>query len=179
MKSPIIFLIFMVIGCISCKNNQVKESNETIEMSSSNNMVATKNKLETTIKAYLNLKGEKEIDSLVTEDFLRNMNGIPVVTNKRELKAKFNLYGTGFPDYDIKLKNSLVCDNQGYVDWIFSGTNTGQFAEVMATGKKVKINGFSHLYFNEEGRIYREDIFYNELEFLQQMGYSLKAPILK
>ena len=116
----------MVIGCISCKNNQVKESNETIEMSTSNSMVATKNKLETTIKAYLNLKGEKEIDSLVTEDFLRNMNGIPVVTNK-----------------------------------------------------KVKINGFSHLYFNEEGRIYREDIFYNELEFLQQMGYSLKAPILK
>lgn len=153
--------------------------NETSEISGNNNMVPTKSNLETTIKAYLSPLDEKEIDSLVTEDYLRNMNGIPVVTNKRELKAKFNLYGTGFPDYDIKLKNSLVCDNQGYVDWIFSGTNTGQFAEVMATGKKVKINGFSHLYFNEEGRIYREDIFYNELEFLQQMGYSLEAPILK
>lgn len=178
MKSPMIFLVFMVIGCMSCKNNKVQEVNETMEQSNIN-IAATKNNLETTIIAYLNPKGEKEIDSLVTEDYLRNMNGIPVVTNKTELKARINLYGTGFPDYAITLGNSLVCDNQGYVDWIFTGTNTGEFAEVMATGKKVKIKGFSHLYFNAEGRIYREDIFYNELELLQQLGYSLETPNLK
>ncbi|MEG3658234.1 ester cyclase [Arenibacter palladensis] len=156
----------------------MKELNETMEKSSSN-VDTTKYSLETTIIAYLNPKGEKEIDSLITEDYLQNMNGIPVVTNITELKAKINLYDTGFPDYAITLGNSRVCDNQGYVDWIFTGTNTGEFAEVMATGKKVKINGFSHLYFNAEGRIYREDIFYNELELLQQLGYSLENPNLK
>ncbi|MCK0134649.1 ester cyclase [Arenibacter sp. S6351L] len=179
MKSPMMFLIFMVIGCVSCKNNKAQKGNENLEMSSNNIMVATKNNLETTINAYLNHKGEKEIDSLVTEDYLRNMNGIPVVTNKAELKARLKLYGNGFPDYNITLNNSIVCNNQGYVNWIFTGTNTGEFAEVMATGKKVRISGFSHFYFNEEGRIYQEDMFYNELEFLQQLGYSLEAPILK
>lgn len=179
MKSPMIFLLFIVIGCVSCKNNKVQVDNETSEISGNNNMVPTKSNLETTIKAYLSPLDEKEIDSLVTEDYLRNMNGIPVVTNKTELKAKRNLFGIGFPDYTVTLSNSIVCDNQGYVDWIFIGTNTGQFAEVMATGKKVKINGFSHLYFNKEGRIYREDIFYNELELLQQLGYSLENPNLK
>ncbi|MDL5511652.1 ester cyclase [Arenibacter sp. M-2] len=179
MKTPMLFLIFMVIGCVSCKNNRILEGNETLTRSGYNKMVAKKNKLETSIIVYLNLRREKEIDSLVTDDYVRNMNGIPVVTNKTELKARLNLFGTGFPDYDITMGNCLVCDNQGYVDWMFTGTNTGQFAEVMATGKKVKINGFSHLYFNEEGQIYREDIFYNELEFLQQLGYSLRAPNLK
>jgi predicted ester cyclase len=65
------------------------------------------------------------------------------------------------------------------VHWIFTGTHTGLFADVIATGKKVRINGFSHFYFNKDGQIYQEDIFYNELEFLQQLGYSLEAPRLK
>lgn len=178
MKSPMVLLVFMVIGCVSCKNNQVQEVNEPMEQSD-RVLVVTKNNLESIIIDYMNPKGEKEIDSLITEDYLRNMNGIPVVTNKTELKAKLSLFGTGFPDYAINVGNSRVCDNQGYVDWIFTGTNTGQFADLMATGKKVKINGFSHLYFNAEGRIYREDTFYNELEFLQQLGYSLETPNLK
>jgi steroid delta-isomerase-like uncharacterized protein len=107
------------------------------------------------------------------------MNGIPVVTNKTELKARKNLYASGFPDHNITSSNSFVCENQGYVNWIFTGTHTGQFANVNPTGKKVKINGFSHFYFNEDGKIYQEDIFYNELEFLQQLGYSLEAPLLE
>lgn len=174
-----LFLIFMVIGCVSCKNNRIKDGNETLTGFNTNKMAAKKSKLETSLSIYLDLGREKEIDSLITEDYVRNMNGIPVVTNKTELKARLNLFGTGFPDYDIILGNCLVCENQGYAHWTFTGTNTGQFAEEGATGKKVKFNGFSHLYFNEKGLIYREDIFYNELEFLQQLGYSLQAPILK
>lgn len=174
-----IFPILMIIGCISCKNNQEHQFQNSNNGKTDNRKIVKKNNLAYSIDAYLNSKDEGEIDSLVTENYLRNMNGIPVVTNKTELKARLNLYTVGFPDYNISMGNSKVCENQGYVDWIFTGTNTGQFAELMPTGKKVKIKGFSHLYFNGEGHIYREDIYYNELEFLQQLGYSLEAPIVK
>ncbi len=169
----------MFIGCISCKNDPKPLGNGAILENDDNQLVTKKSKLESSIDAYLNIRDEEEINDLVTDNFIRNMNGIPVVTNKSELKARISLYTTGFPDHNISLSNSNICENQGYVNWVFNGTHTGQFADVIATGKKVKINGFSHLYFNEEGQIYQEDIFYNELEFLQQLGYSLVAPILE
>ena len=43
-------------------------------------------------------------------------------------------------------------------------------------GKKVKINGLSHLYFDDAGKLYREDVYFNELDLLQQLGYSLQPP---
>jgi steroid delta-isomerase-like uncharacterized protein len=168
----------MVIGCFSCKNNQEPGINEDFSENNGNPNFSKKN-IESFIGAFLNNKDEKGIDSLVTNNYLRNMNGIPVVTNKTELKARINLYTTGFPDHHISSSNSYVCENHGYVHWIFTGTHTGLFADVIATGKKVRINGFSHFYFNKDGQIYQEDIFYNELEFLQQLGYSLEAPRLK
>lgn len=168
----------MVIGCISCKNNQQPGINEILTENNGNPITQKKN-IESIIGTFINTRDEEDIDSLITDNYIRNMNGIPVVTNKTELKARINLYTTGFPDYNISSSNSSVCENQGYVNWVFKGTHTGQFADVNATGKKVKINGFSHLYFNDEGQIYQEDIFYNELEFLQQLGYSLEAPMLK
>lgn len=171
--------MFIVIGCISCKNNQKPVGND-IQSENNGNQVIHKNaRLALAIGTYLNIKDEEEINGLVTDNYIRNMNGIPVVTNRSELKARLSLYSTGFPDHNIFTSNSNVCENQGYVNWVFTGTHTGQFADVIATGKKVKINGFSHLYFNEEGKIYQEDIFYNELEFLQQLGYTLVAPNLK
>ncbi|MCK0146962.1 ester cyclase [Arenibacter sp. F26102] len=179
MKSPVILFMFMVMGCISCKNDSKTVGNEIITENNDSQEITEKNKLQSSIDAYLNIKDEEEINGMVTDNYIRNMNGIPVVTNKSELKARINLYTTGFPDHNISLSNSNVCENEGYVNWVFYGTHTGQFADVTATGKKVKINGFSHLYFNEEGQIYQEDIFYNELEFLQQLGYSLVAPILE
>lgn len=179
MKSPLLLIILLVIGCISCKNNQKPEDKDMNSEYSGNQRVHNNTSLELSIETYVNLNEEDEVNVLVADNYIRNMNGIPVVTNKSELKARLNLYSTGFPDHNITMSNSKVCDNQGYVNWVFTGTHTGLFADVVATGKKVKINGFSHLYFNEEGKIYQEDIFYNELEFLQQLGYSLVAPILK
>lgn len=171
--------MFIVLGCISCKNDPKHGDNKNITVDIDNQVDTKKNDFETTIRAYLNNKDEAEINALVTDNYIRNMNGITVVSNKSELKARLQLYTIGFPDHNMLLSNSNVCENQGFVNWVFTGTHTGQFADVIATGKKVKINGFSHLYFNEDGKIYQEDIFYNELELLQQLGFSLVAPILK
>jgi len=106
------------------------------------------------------------------------MNGIPVVTNRIGIKRqRLSYIVLGFPDIYLR-SNSNVCENQGYVNWVFTGTHQDIF-DVIATGKKLHKWGFSHLIFNEEGKIYQEDIFYNEWSFLQQLGYTLVAPNLK
>ena len=70
-------------------------------------------------------------------------------------------------------------NNRVFIKWTFTGTNTGVFGESPATGKKVKILGFSSVLLNTEGKIVKEDVFYNELDLLQQLGYTMKFPIVE
>jgi len=63
--------------------------------------------------------------------------------------------------------------------WTILGTNTGVFGESPPTGKKIKINGITHIKFDNKGKIIYEDVFYNELLLLQQLGYTLLPPTLE
>lgn len=85
----------------------------------------------------------------------------------------------GFPNAELQTHNTVVNKNQILAEWTFRGTNTGIFNQMLATGKKVDISGFVAVQFNNRGKILEEDIYYNELEFLQQLGYTLSPPILK
>lgn len=128
---------------------------------------------------FLNKKDGSQLDSLVTDDYARYMNGIKVASNPGELNASMNVFFTGFPDFQITNPYRYLKDNRVFVHWVFTGTNTGEFAEVPATGKKVKVMGLSQLYFNEDGKMYREDVYYNELDLLQQLGYTLNPPVVE
>ena len=116
---------------------------------------------------------------LSTADFTRNLNGISVAKNQTEMEAHMSVFFTAFPDLEILVEESDVKGNKVFILWQSTGTNTGVFGEVAATGKKVKINGLSHMYFDETGRLYREDVYYNELDLLQQLGYTLTPPNLE
>ena len=95
------------------------------------------------------------------------------------MQAHMGQYFDAFPDLHLKLKNFHILDNVVFTDWTCTGTHTGKFGQTAATGKKVKINGFSQLYFNEEGDMFGEEVVFNELDLLQQLGYTMNLPILK
>ena len=113
---------------------------------------------------------------LATEDFIRNLNGISVAKNINEMEAHMKVFFTAFPDLKISLEETEIKNQKIFLLWQSTGTNTGVFGEVPPTGKKVRINGLSQLYFDEAGKLYREDVYYNELDLLQQLGYTLTPP---
>ena len=165
------FLIVSIIFLLtSCNNNQsyIQENEELINAS-----------LNTFIESYLNKKDESKLNSIVDENYIKKMNGVTVASNLQELKATMNVYLLGFPDFKFVSKVSYIKDTNAFVYWTFTGTNRADFSEQPATGKKVKVNGFSHFYFNKAGKIIKEDSFYNELDLLQQLGYTLNPPIVK
>ena len=41
------------------------------------------------------------------------------------------------------------------MNWECPGSNTGEYGEMQATGKKIKIKGLSQQYFTEEGKLYK------------------------
>ena len=115
---------------------------------------------------------------ITVEDFSREQNGIGVAGNRDEMEAHMQVFFTAFPDLEVTLKTMDVKKDKAFLLWQASGTNTGVFGEVAPTGKKVKINGLSQIYFETDGKIIREVVYYNELDLLQQLGYALTPPIL-
>ncbi|GGW40397.1 ester cyclase [Arenibacter certesii] len=178
MKWQTFLIALVVLFFISCKN-ETKSLDNDVQMDNGKIMgIKEQAEVKNFVDQYLNTINDTLLDGRITDNYIRYMNGIPIATNKTELNAKMTLYAIGFPNYSIDKTFTEVCGNRAFIQWEFTGTNTGEFAEVIATGKKVHITGFSQLHFNMEGELFQEDIYFNQLDFLQQLGYSLSPPNL-
>lgn len=163
------FLFYFILFACEKKQENTQQLNE--------------NRLKTSINNYVNQcwnnKDLELFEKLSTEKFIRNINGIKVANNQNEMQAAMNVFFKGFPDLKVDIKNITVKDSMAFVKWTFNGTNTGVFGEIAATGKKVKITGFTRATYSKEGKIKQEDVYYNELALLQQLGYKLIPPVVK
>lgn len=159
----IAFLFFLFASCTQTDNRAEKE----------------RQNLKTAI-AYVdsvwNNKDLKNIDQYFSIEFTRDVNNIEEASNLIELTAIFNIYYTAFPDLHFIIEQITQIDDQLFMTWNMTGTNTGIFGDFPPTGKKVEINGISRLDFDEEGKIVHQSIFYTELALLQQLGYVLDKP---
>ncbi len=132
--------------------------------------------VDTLLQACWNNKELDKLEMVMTENASRRVNNIIVAQNRKEIEANIAVFIAGFPDLFISISSLHLSNNYAFYNWTFTATNTGVFGEFPATGKKVKVNGMSRIIFNEEGKIIEEDVSYNELDFLQQLGYSLNPP---
>ena len=126
-----------------------------------------------------NKKDMVKFRSISSDNFVRNVNDINVANNQNEMEAAMNIFFTGFPDLYLKTENPIVADSQVFVHWTATGTNTGVFGETPATGKKVKFSGYTIGHYSTDGKFSGEDVYFNELDLLQQLGYTLLPPVLK
>lgn len=153
------------------------------QQKSSEAIAANELLISTTLNTYMDScwnKGDiTHMKDIAIANFVRNLNGVDVAINHSEMQAHMNIFFTGFPDLEVKLDSTYVQGNAIFTHWTSKGTNTGIFGEMAATGKKVDINGLSHLFFNTEGKLVREDVVFNELQLLQQLGYTLTPPVLE
>ena len=104
------------------------------------------------------------------------MNDIEVATENADLTANINVLFIAFPDLKLSVESIVAAENTVFVNWNIKATNTGVFGDNEATGKKIKISGLSRIDLNEESKIIYENVFYNELSLLQQVGYRLLKP---
>lgn len=91
------------------------------------------------------------------------------------LKAGITSLRTYFPDYNLTLDEMIVKGDKIVTLWTATGTNTGPFADLPPTGKKVRIPGV-YIYRVDEGKIVEEWVIFNALHFYQQLGFTLTPP---
>ena len=165
-----IFSVFLfVVACNDPKNEIEPESQEK-----SNRAAVT---------AFLDkVWNEKDLDAIDTyfsENLVRQVNGVKLASKRNELKANMQLYFTGFPDLKLELDHMIADNNEIYMSWTITGSNTGVFGELPPTGKRIKIRGITRMVFDDEGKIAVEQVYYNELSLMQQLGHTLSPPVLE
>lgn len=171
-----VFHIFTVLLLVAMLGAACQEQRQRKELIVENQL---NQQLVILIDSCWNQQAVDAIGDLTTPDFIRNMNGISVAKNQQEMEAHMKVFFKAFPDLEISMQETEVKGNKIFLLWHATGTNTGVYGEMAATGKKVQINGLSQMYFTEEGRLYREVVYFNELDLLQQLGYSLNPPNLE
>lgn len=171
MSKSVISIFILLVVILACKTE-----NKSAELSLNDKL---SNNLNVFIDSCWNDQNVSKLNELVSKDFVRVLNGINVAGNENEMAAHMNVFFTGFPDLNIQYSHAYIEGSNIFMNWECTGSNTGVFGEMRATGKKVKIQGLTHLYFTEEGKLYKEDVYYNELDLLQQLGYTLTAPVLE
>ncbi|MCJ7468446.1 MAG: ester cyclase [Maribacter sp.] len=175
MKMNIVMSAFIMLLFFSCQEHGSDVGKQSPEELKSNLMKINFNRF---IEA-LNNKDLLAFRQVSIENCIRNLNGITVARHQNEMEANINVFFNGFPDAKVTTDEVSTSNNLLFAQWTLSGTNTGNFGDYQPTGKKVNISGCSSLQFNEQGKIVREDVYYNELELLQQLGYTLNPPVLK
>lgn len=162
--------VFLLLGSCNDRENQ----SEPMSMQDRN---------QTTLLGFLdkvwNNKDLDAIDSYFSDKIVRKVNGVNLASSKNELSANLQVYFTGFPDLKLQLDNTISEGNEIYMSWTITGSNTGVFGELPPTGKRIKISGITRMSFDEEGKIEVEEVYYNELSLLQQMGHTLNPPVLE
>jgi len=175
MKAYRLLVVIFFVCALSCIKKKERKAS-LLALNTHDSLIL--NNLLTYIDSCWNKNDTTFLSDISTENFTRNLNGVLVASTKREMQAHMNVFFNAFPDMEVKLEEPHIKNNTAFFQWTSSGTHTGTFGQVRATGKKVKINGLSSLHFNSDGKLYQEDVAYNELGLLQQLGYTLNPPIL-
>lgn len=133
--------------------------------------------LNTFVSEFLNKQDASVLSTILAENYVKTVNGVKVASGSAGLVESMNPLFTGFPGFKITLLHkSPFWDNNLAVHWELTGTNTGVFNDIPATGKKVKITGMVHLHFNRQGKVDMEDVFYDNLSLMTQLGQTFSSP---
>jgi len=95
------------------------------------------------------------------------------------LKGYYSYTHKAFPNLHAVLDETIVKGDRIILVWTFSGVNTGSFhtplGDIHATGKKVKFSGVA-IDRVDEGKIVEEWVYFNVLQVLQQLGFTITPP---
>jgi steroid delta-isomerase-like uncharacterized protein len=76
---------------------------------------------------------------------------------------------TGFPDICFTIEDTIAEKEKIVVSWIFSGTHQGVFMEILATGRKISVEGIT-IHHIRNGKILDSYARWDALGLMRQLG---------
>lgn len=167
-RLTIIPLVFLLCFSLSCQQGEevaedAKQQNAEKIVQKWIDMYALKD---------LNMIDDIYLDEAIFED----VPDLATYEGKDKIR-KFmgELFGYS-PDTKVETKATFLGKDWAIVEWIWSGTQTGDIEGVIeATGKRFSIRGASIFEF-QDGKIKRQSDYYNAGRFLYQLGVKFVFP---
>jgi len=95
------------------------------------------------------------------------------------LKKYYSYTHKAFPDLHAAIDETIVKDDNIIWKWTFAATHTGPFhtplGDIPATGNKVQFSGIV-IESVKGGKIFEEWVYFNVLDVLMQLGFTLNPP---
>jgi steroid delta-isomerase-like uncharacterized protein len=159
-------ILFALYSAFSCSANTPGE-----------NQVAVGEKLIRGFADFWTSKDLNQLDALYTHDAV--YEDVPDGTAYEGLEAiKKSLSEdiTYAPDVRVEVVSILVSEDRGALEWVWSGTQTGDIPGLMpATGKPFSVRGVSLFEF-ESNKIKKQSDYYDAGTFLHQLGVQFEFP---
>jgi steroid delta-isomerase-like uncharacterized protein len=78
----------------------------------------------------------------------------------------------GFPDFELRVKQTVTQGNQLVAEWVCTGTQNGEFQGIAPTGRRVQVLGIA-INRIENGQIVEEHTYFDRLGLLEQLGVAV------
>jgi steroid delta-isomerase-like uncharacterized protein len=114
------------------------------------------------------------VEEFFTEDYVQHVAGQPTATGSEVAREGAILAREAYPDIRLSIDAQLAEGDYVAARWTMTGTQTGEFYGMPATGKKVNQTGMT-FYRLENGRIAEIWFLADMLGTLQQLG-AIPAP---
>ena len=169
MKKQIFIAITAMFFLASCANKA--ENTQNVQTSDLEKKAALE---ASNIKFYDNIwevainEGRTSIlDSVYTDSAV--LHTVPEIKGKVNCAAYYKNYVTGFSNRQFIVKEMFASGNKLVKYWQFKGKHTGVFFGIQPTNKDVDVIGCT-IATIVDGKITEEQDFFDNLEFLQQLG---------
>lgn len=156
------------VGAIVAATEQMKSQHASVKSSQQNskqNLQLHQQHLTHQLQGNTNALQHDYAEDAVVED---SMYEQPFV-GRAAIMARKQSGMMAIADLEIKVTNRVAQDHQVSVEWIASGTHTGDFPDFPATGHSFAIPGVT-VVVRSQGKIIRESIYYNMDEVRRQLG---------
>ncbi|MDH4218344.1 MAG: ester cyclase [Candidatus Aminicenantes bacterium] len=116
------------------------------------------------------------VDEVYAPEIVRHDCGVPeAIVGLENVKNYLENLFNAFPDLNLTVDETIVAGNKMAQRWTMTGTNTGSMNDMPPTGRNVRFSGVSIGHF-VNGKAVEIWDFYNVLDMMQQLGFTLVPP---
>ena len=178
MRFLTMFFSVVLLTCLACTNapvdNAAAEEQKAADAIEKWNMAAQAT-VENIRKAWIGNDAEL-LKANTTAALKRVTNGLEDIKDQAAYIETMAMFQSSFPDMNVDIGDYTFADNKVFIDWTWSGTNTGSFMGNDPTDKKAVIHGFSIWEFDDDGKAVLERAYFDNMSSFQQLGLPMPEP---
>ncbi len=132
-----------------------------------------------TLRRFYDLITARDIDGfadLLADDFVEHEVAPGLEPTKAGVKEFFTMYIAAFPDLRFEPEDILPSGDKVVGRVRATGTNTGDFMGMPATGKSVSVEAIDIIRFGDDGLAHEHWGVFDALGMMQQLGVVPEAP---